>query len=615
MATGEYVPTISKRAPPQRRQERSRSPDDGVIVRRVSTAIRHGGLWYDDGDIVITAAADGHSDGTKAFRVHKEKLLGHSDLLDRIIQESKLSIQFSGDITPVPCASLPEPAAEVEQFLVAMYTFDEHFDEAYAPAVITNILGGSLRLAKHYQVSSLETKLRLYVLKFWPYRLEHWDDRENNYSSKMELYPSGIYEGRFLEDYSFQEPATAIHLAKECNIAEILPVAFYDLSRIPRQNHWSERRSFFLPFSQSPSHYSPQSRTARWDLLSEEDCHILISFSRRIERFVKSIWDPAKIMNKCGPSCQDPDFGCLFNIYAVTNLWEPLPDELDLALPFDPLTLLHRRCCRPTIEIFQQEYCLCTACATEFTMSVVGKSALIIGATGQVGRHLLQELLQDSSVTRVGEYGRRVTPVENIKAGKEKLEQKSINFEKIDEEGLKDGKWDVVYITLGTTRAAAGSAAAFEKIDREYVVNAARAAKVDDPNHPQRLVYLSSARANADSSMLYFKSKGLTELSLAKLGYSETMVFRPNTLTGSQREDFRPIEHVAFALLKLRASWARNYSCPVEIAAKAMCLGGGLGAAKFPEAIAPYISKEGGATPFTAIENVGHRVLVESLST
>lgn len=53
----------------------------------------------------------------------------------------------------------------------------------------------------------------------------------------------------------------------------------------------------------------------------------------------------------------------------------------------------------------------------------------------------------------------------------------------------------------------------------------------------------------------------------------------------------------------------------VEIAAKAMCLGGGLGAAKFPEAIAPYISKEGGATPFTAIENVGHRVLVESLST
>ncbi|TCD70173.1 hypothetical protein EIP91_004643 [Steccherinum ochraceum] len=244
-----------------------------------------------------------------------------------------------------------------------------------------------------------------------------------------------------------------------------------------------------------------------------------------------------------------------------------------------------------------------------------GKSALIIGATGQVGRHLLQELLQDPTVTRVGEYGRRVTPLEAIKAGKEKLVQKCVNFEKIDEEGLKDGKWDVVYITLGTTRSAAGSAAAFEKIDREYVVNSARAAQLNDPNHPQRLVYLSSGGANADSRMLYLKSKGLTELMLANSGYSETIVFRPGLLTGTNREDFRPFEHLAFPLMKLRASWTRDYSCPVETVAKAMRVGGGLGTAKLPEAIASHISKEGGASPFTAIDNVGHRVLAEITGT
>lgn len=76
-----------------------------------------------------------------------------------------------------------------------------------------------------------------------------------------------------------------------------------------------------------------------------------------------------------------------------------------------------------------------------------GKSALIIGATGQVGRNLLQELLRDSSYTRVGEYGRRITPTQSIRTGGEKLEQKTINFDKIDEVGLKDGKWDVVFIT------------------------------------------------------------------------------------------------------------------------------------------------------------------------
>ena len=110
---------------------------------------------------------------------------------------------------------------------------------------------------------------------------------------------------------------------------------------------------------------------------------------------------------------------------------------------------------------------------------------MIIGATGATGKHLLQELLQSSTFTRVGEYGRRVTPEESITVGKEKLEQKTIDFEKLEEAGLKDGKWDVVYITyapssillvslsltrsrsLGTKRALAGSAAAFERIDKE----------------------------------------------------------------------------------------------------------------------------------------------------
>lgn len=116
------------------------------------------------------------------------------------------------------------------------------------------------------------------------------------------------------------------------------------------------------------------------------------------------------------------------------------------------------------------------------------KSALIIGATGATGKHLLKELLASNDFSRVGEYGRRVTPADQLGGASSKLEQKVIDFEKIEEAGLKDGKWDVVFITyvvrfksalwpaehrrktrLGTTRAAAGSAEAFERIDREYV--------------------------------------------------------------------------------------------------------------------------------------------------
>ena len=78
---------------------------------------------------------------------------------------------------------------------------------------------------------------------------------------------------------------------------------------------------------------------------------------------------------------------------------------------------------------------------------MAGKSALLIGATGATGKHILQELIKSEEFTRVGEYGRRATPKEKLGAGASKVEQKVIDFEKLDEAGLKEGKWDVVFIT------------------------------------------------------------------------------------------------------------------------------------------------------------------------
>lgn len=57
-------------------------------------------------------------------------------------------------------------------------------------------------------------------------------------------------------------------------------------------------------------------------------------------------------------------------------------------------------------------------------------------------------------------------------------------------------------LQLGTTRAAAGSAENFTKIDKDYVINAAKAAKTESD---QRLLYLSSMSASASSFMLYTK--------------------------------------------------------------------------------------------------------------
>lgn len=53
--------------------------------------------------------------------------------------------------------------------------------------------------------------------------------------------------------------------------------------------------------------------------------------------------------------------------------------------------------------------------------------------------------------SRVVEAGRRVTPADSLQdaAGKEKLTQKTIDFEKLEESGLKDEKVDVVVIVVG----------------------------------------------------------------------------------------------------------------------------------------------------------------------
>ena len=65
-----------------------------------------------------------------------------------------------------------------------------------------------------------------------------------------------------------------------------------------------------------------------------------------------------------------------------------------------------------------------------------------------MGKHVLRELVLSKEFTRILEAGRRVTPLDKLPVeAKDKLEQKVIDFEKIEEAGLAEGKWDVIFIT------------------------------------------------------------------------------------------------------------------------------------------------------------------------
>ncbi|KAI9570865.1 hypothetical protein HD554DRAFT_2240611 [Boletus coccyginus] len=231
---------------------------------------------------------------------------------------------------------------------------------------------------------------------------------------------------------------------------------------------------------------------------------------------------------------------------------------------------------------------------------MAGKSALLLGGTGAVGKKLLAELLASDDFSRVGEYGRRVsTPATPAT----KLEQKIIDFEDVDKAGLKAGQWDVVFVTLGTTRANAGSAAQFEKIDREYVVRACEAAKTDDPAHEQRVVYLSSAGANPTSPFLYPKSKGLTELALARLGYADTIVFRPGYLRGAERPERRISESVIGFLSGVAAHVSPSVEIEIPLLAKSMAKAGALGSSHIPADVGATKVDAGQDAWFTLLSN------------
>ncbi|KAK0436922.1 hypothetical protein EV421DRAFT_1907698 [Armillaria borealis] len=248
-----------------------------------------------------------------------------------------------------------------------------------------------------------------------------------------------------------------------------------------------------------------------------------------------------------------------------------------------------------------------------------GKTALIIGATGQTGQYLLKELLASSHFTKVGEYGRRLTDLESLSTGKDKLVQKAIDFEKLEESGLKDGKWDIVFITLGTTRKAAGGAEGFQRIDRDYVINSAREARV--PDHEQRVVYLSSGSANAKSSFLYPRCKGQTEEALASMGYSDTIVFHPGLLAGTNRPQSRMPEVIAegvintlrlssfFSGLEIKAS-IRN--AIVATLGRSMAIAGWLGSERIPSVARAKEEETPEGKRFVSIPNAGAIALAQT---
>jgi len=174
----------------------------------------------------------------------------------------------------------------------------------------------------------------------------------------------------------------------------------------------------------------------------------------------------------------------------------------------------------------------------------VSRIALVAGATGLIGGHVLQRLLADSAWTRVIAVGRRP-----VSQRHDKLEQRTVDFGALA--SLSDlPHIDDVFCCLGTTIKQAGSQTAFRRVDHDYVVALAQAGL---PIGATQFLLVSAIGADPGSRVFHSRVKGETEADIRKLPYRAMQIFRPSLLLG-ERAEFRLGERFAMMAAPL-LSW------------------------------------------------------------
>ncbi|GMH41939.1 hypothetical protein BSKO_09858 [Bryopsis sp. KO-2023] len=175
-----------------------------------------------------------------------------------------------------------------------------------------------------------------------------------------------------------------------------------------------------------------------------------------------------------------------------------------------------------------------------FLRPAIAMKAVVVGATGAVGREIVGQLLCSDKWEKVTTVGRRALTVPDAypeEKWKGTLEQTVVNMDNMREEakGAFESA-DSVFCALGTTRAVAGSADNFRKVDLDYVEAAADVAKSQGSKHFS-LVSAQGANAKIPASdfklfhaLLYAKVKGQAEAAVIDKGFERTSIFRPGLL-------------------------------------------------------------------------------------
>lgn len=172
---------------------------------------------------------------------------------------------------------------------------------------------------------------------------------------------------------------------------------------------------------------------------------------------------------------------------------------------------------------------------------MTGKSALVLGATGLTGNHLLHLLLEDDRYARVIVLGRR-----SVELTHPKLEEHLADLLQL-EQAQEWFSVDEAHCCIGTTAAKTPDRQRYRQIDFGIPVNAAELCKRAGVG---TFMTISAMGADSKSPVFYNRTKGEMEDAIRALGLERLFILRPS-LIGGVRKERRDGERVAGSVLKL----------------------------------------------------------------
>ncbi len=155
------------------------------------------------------------------------------------------------------------------------------------------------------------------------------------------------------------------------------------------------------------------------------------------------------------------------------------------------------------------------------------KKAIILGATGLTGSHLLELLLNDPNYETVKVFTRKKLP--NIHP---KLEEHEVDLLKLSEHADKFTA-DVVFCCIGTTKAKTPNKELYRAIDYGIPVEAAKLCKQNSINS---FICISALGANPESKVFYNRLKGEMERDVLAQQIEHTQLLQPSLIVGNREE-------------------------------------------------------------------------------